>query len=474
MVVKSRDRYTVVPVSLNGELWANLNRAYTHETMTDSSESGSARTDVDAVDRYLSTPGRNVADFQHALEQSYKTAGDAGIGEFSVDRTFWRMTPWSGSLTRSDGWVTDIQNWMPALYIPDSAYPALTPYVNPSVGELTELGETLYGRAVPNEDQGQLAQFLGEIVLNPVRALAIPGKASAEAVQMYRRVGSAASELRRSSVRLAERRLLMQSSRDAAVAAADDYLAYIFGVRPTVSDLDDLATLYNRSRRSGEAVVHLAANERRIRRRRSLNSQELVNSSVRQDVSSIGVGEPMEMWKLKGTLDLNHSSTQRSWWSGSFRMPISDTDDWLTRCSNLFREFDRLSGMGLDARAAWDLVPFSFMVDWFANTGDCLSNRQQIADYNIVCEYGYVMCHTRESREMSLYGTMLNKNDPPANWGRAHAGVHYEKVVETKRRRRCGSYGFHTDFSTLNSFQWGALTALGLSVLPGIPPTIRR
>jgi hypothetical protein len=173
---------------------------------------------------------------------------------------------------------------------------------------------------------------------------------------------------------------------------------------------------------------------------------------------------------LRGTRVAVTESIQENWFSAGFRQTASETDDWLGRCSTLFKTLDRITGLGLDVKVAWDLIPFSFIVDWFANTGDFLENRQVIADYNIVCEYGYQMCHTRLLKTMTATG-QLGKYAGIVDGSAAVASYHY--LVETKIRTSSGSIGFATDIAALNGYQWSALTALGLSAHPGVPPRRR-
>lgn len=467
MVAKSRNRVKLVPVSFNGVLYANLGVDTLGETMVDSSTTGSPLTEVDAVDAYLADPSGHRGDFQRALQQSYKTAGDAGLASFRVDRSFKRTSTVSATIKGNNPVPSVLENWFPS-FPADSAFPSITPYSTPSNQEVKILGEELYLRALPNEEQASLGETMAEIAASPVRALAVPGKNLAQVISRQQ-AGS--------PTRWAERLRILQLSRDDAVAAADDYLAYIFGARPTLQVLDDLSDAYSRSREVAETITRKGLGktsnprERRVRRRRVRNYPDVVATSVVPKTLA-GVGVVMSPWRLYGTAHYYHASTKKTWWSGSFRMVTSDTDDWLMKCNNFFRRVDELSGIGLDIRVAWDLVPWSFVADWFANTGDCLENRQRIADYNIACEYGYFMCHTRESREMSITGQLRKSSNVPW-WGSVDAGIHYESVVEVKRRHACGAYGFHSTFDGLNNFQWTALAALGLSRLPGVAPRVR-
>jgi len=175
---------------------------------------------------------------------------------------------------------------------------------------------------------------------------------------------------------------------------------------------------------------------------------------------------------LRGSRHAIVEATQDKWYSASYRMQVADTDDWLGRCSDLFHTIDRITGIGLDVKVAWDLIPFSFLADWFANTGDFLENRTVISDYNIACEYGYAMCHTQFQKTMIAEGYYVQYPAGSSIPG-SSASLSYSLLSETKQRSACSSFGFYTDFAKLNSYQWSALTALGVVFASGQTPRAR-
>jgi hypothetical protein len=450
-----------------GASWAK----FALENMVDSSETGSARTDLSAVDKFLADPANSRArGFNRALQQDNRSVGDAGLAEFRVYREVLTVDACSGMYNGFPGTSYPVDNFVVG-WPSDSEFPPVTVYTERTSAQMTEVGQRLYLSAIPNRDQADLGTVMGEVVSNPVRALVIPGQSLKRALdaRWWQR------QARRSGIPLRARdrhRRLRGLPLEEARAAADDYLAYIFGVRPTINSLDQLAASINRSRQSAETVVRNSRDgnfdPKKMRRKRSLPSK--VSTATESRICHLpsdhrGLG--LEVWGL-GTY--SHESTQDVWFSASFRMDTSDTETWLDKCSEFFHSVDRVTGLGLDIRTAWDLIPFSFMVDWFTNTGDLLEERQVRADYNIVCEYGYIMCHTRDLRILSAAGVF---NAPQVNRGGSAATVHYERLVETKQRNQCKSFGFLTDFSSLNPFQWSALTALGLSNAAGLAPRKR-
>lgn len=477
MVYKSRVRTTYVHSSVDGVSVGDRITHHVSDSVQDSSLTGSARTEVSSVDKFLSDPANSRSHgFMSALQQDKRSAGDAGLDEFLVTREEYTNSPCSGTYNDNLGHPHSIQNFV-MLTPHEDQFPATPPFIGPTSDELKERGERLYLRALPNRDQADLGTVLGEIVTNPVRALAIPGAALGRSLKAQARLGTPSVFADRAGLRHRQiRGLPLEEAR----AAADDYLAFVFGVRPTVNSLDTLAESLNRSRLSAEQVVRGAGIRKgtgavgttHMRRRRYEPTQQ--RSDIRIDPNTwvqlnYGFDNP---YILLGSCVWTTTATQSAWFSGSFRMHAADTVTWLDQCDELFHTIDRITGLGLDIRTAWDLIPFSFMVDWFSNTGDLLEARQVISDYNIVCEYGYAMCHTRYLRTLTAKGIF----GLPQPWfsGGSGGSVSYSKMSETKRRKGgANGFGFRTSFDSLNSFQWGALTALGLSSAPGIAPRTR-
>lgn len=480
LVVKSRSRTsTTIPewgtaVNATPDLVPQPGSTFIsslNETMRDSSISGSARTDLDAVDQFLADP-TNRGDFHKALQRSYESVGDAGLADFRVDRLRIQHTPWSGSLTgrgvNGERINTAIQNLMIRSSDIATSYPKLSEYVPPNESGLTELGQRGYLQALPNRTQVELGTALAEIAVNPAQALTIPGSAIA------RRWASQPTRSRRQVVSEARRRhkRLRGLSKEDASAAASDYLAYIFGAAPNIQVMDELADQLTRSRRIAEAVSRQGW--RRMRRRRVIRSVS-DTASITQHGSWLHRATG-NSWMFTGPLTKTTTVSQDVWWSGSFRMPTTDTDTWLDQCSDFFERLDLIAGLGVDIKMAWDLIPFSFVVDWFSNTGSYIENREVIRDYNIVCEYGYVMCHTRTLHHGSFSGFVEKypKNSTTRSFfGTSGASCSYTKLIETKQRAACSSYGFRTDFSALNPYQWSALTALGIVNAAGVKPRVR-
>lgn len=471
MVTKSRYRESTAWSTFDGLQDSLVGVRNTWEAMADSSVSGSARTEIDPVDRFLLNP-TNRGDFARALHQSNRTVGDAGLSDFVVNRTDWHATLASGTLQGYSGplndWAPNVHSFTGFRMMQPSfdAFPAIEDYVHPTISELKTQGQRLHLSSMPNRDQADLGTLLGEIASNPIRAAVIPGQAMLKAVSRQGRGERVTREL--ASRARQRHRAIDGLPLEEARAAADDYLAYIFGARPSVNSLDTLAESINRSRLVADKVQRQGW--KRIRRRRYRPALRRIDSRTTYDNLVLAKPWGNSFGLHHATMHFFSESTQQTWYSASYRMPVTETETWLEECSAFFKSIDRITGLGLDVRVAWDLIPFSFMADWFANTGDFLESRQIIADYNIVCEYGYVMCHTRRQNTATAQGVF---GYLPGSLGGSAGSVSWIGTQETKQRTRGGNFGFNTDFSNLNSFQWSALVALGLSAAPGVVPRVR-
>jgi len=469
VVVKSRIRDERQQYTIDGAYpgYSSGSRFLLNERMEDSSATGSIRTDKDPVDKFLADP-TNRGDFHRALHEANASFGDVGLAHFRVDRTIVDRPGRDFIIPPPPG--TSLlpvvhENWAPR---GDwfSSFPSVPAHEHPNGTALRSAGQDLFMSALPNRDQADLGTLLGEIATNPVRALAVPSQ------QLLKRVAARRPPRGTSRVREAaeeRHRRIRDMSIDDARAAADDYLAYIFGVRPTVASLDALAESLTLSRQVAEKVSRQGW--KRIRRRRVRPLQREIASTTNPNAVMFAIANGNRA-ALYGQVHKFTESTQQVWYSASYRMPVSETDHWLDQCSELFKRIDLLTGLGLDVRVAWDLIPFSFMADWFANTGDFLESRQVIADYNITCEYGYVMCHTRLQHTLTASGYWGSyPGSTPRSGGQA--SYHYSDLTETKERRRAGPFGFNTNWDGLNGFQWSALVALGATYAAGAVPRVR-
>lgn len=145
----------------------------------------------------------------------------------------------------------------------------------------------------------------------------------------------------------------------------------------------------------------------------------------------------------------------RYWFEGAFRYWIPDIEEpWRARFVKA-QLLDLLPTPSL----VWNILPWSWLVDWFSNVGDIITNISGNAAANLVMPYGYAMGHkwTETSRYAStrLY-----------NYGWVTASSHIRK--DRKRRAKASPFGFEVELPDLSTRQLAILAALGLSRSKGL------
>lgn len=147
-------------------------------------------------------------------------------------------------------------------------------------------------------------------------------------------------------------------------------------------------------------------------------------------------------------------TTRSVWFSGAFTYHMPSSDTQIGKLVSAYQMADHLYGVGLTPELLWNLTPWSWATDWFANTGDILANVSDMALYGQILRYGYVMEKTTILDHRIVTGRLINKPVTP-----------YRSIVKTtiKRRIRANPFGFGVSFNSLNGYQLGILAALGMS-----------
>ena len=105
----------------------------------------------------------------------------------------------------------------------------------------------------------------------------------------------------------------------------------------------------------------------------------------------------------------------------------------------------------------WQLIPFSWLVDWFLNVRKSLDLYEKVKDDSLVINYGYVMGKTVQ--------TVIQETKVTANTGATSIKSVRSVYLSTRvERLRANPYGFILPTNvTLNAQQWAILAALGIT-----------
>lgn len=242
--------------------------------------------------------------------------------------------------------------------------------------------------------------------------------------------------------------------------AGSEYLNAQFGWVPLISDIKAVAASYKDAAKILKQLERDAG--RNVRRRYQFPT--VTENITRKDTSGKYIGAsligsaalPGGYWdgSLRGRHTIERTITTDRWFSGAFTYHMPATETQLGKVVEAYQMYDRLYGVGLTPDVLWNLTPWSWATDWFANTGDVLSNVSNAMLYGQILRYGYIMEKT----------TILDVHSVRADDFVLGPGPYTTTVQTTvKRRLRANPFGFGITFDGLNHYQLSILAALGMT-----------
>lgn len=230
-----------------------------------------------------------------------------------------------------------------------------------------------------------------------------------------------------------------------------NYLAVEFGWKPM---LRDIQSFYQSLRKIDKQIAQLRRdNGKWIRRGGTVLKNSTQESKVYLDnriyPAPFTNGLPITVRK-------DSTITEHVWFSGAFRYYIPGLMDqkW-----GRLRALDQLWDLSISPHQVWQLIPFSWLVDWFSNVGSVIGNLQASIDDHLVAKYAYVMREKHAShRYIGNISVYQNATSNVVNYQPELAVDEY-----TKCRHSANPFGFDFDLPSLSSWQTSILAALGMS-----------
>jgi len=227
-------------------------------------------------------------------------------------------------------------------------------------------------------------------------------------------------------------------------ALGDEYLNLQFGIVPTVSDVQKLIEQLQ-SPKLRSAVEQTLTNEHRVRK--------VVDKGTTSTIRPLTGSEMALSSGLSGQTGYLSVTTDYRIWSS-----ITFIDYQVTEFQRLLNDLDsRLGGLGAVPTAIdiWNLVPWSWFVDWFTNLNHVITNLSYLGKDGLAIRRGYLMAHysTREvhHREGLVVGSPFSTTG--------------EILTERKYRVHASPFGFGYTWKDFDTFQLSILGALGVSRL---------
>lgn len=218
-----------------------------------------------------------------------------------------------------------------------------------------------------------------------------------------------------------------------------EYLNVEFGWKPLMRDLQDFARVVQESDKT--IAGYRKGSDQKIRRR-------LEHPPVFSQRSTFGRAF---FRPTSPVMETSGSSTEtresKSWFSGAFRYHIPVGTDYVSKAQRYASDAGKLLGLRLTPDTVWNLAPWSWAADWFANTGDIMTNISNLGTDGLVMQYGYSMSSVKREE------TCVVDN------GKSF----YRRTQETKRRMPASPYGFNLTFDGLSNRQKAICAAIGIT-----------
>jgi len=324
---------------------------------------------------------------------------------------------------RGPAWVVDSRNY------------AFPPANSSTDAQLDILGASAIARCKPTRSRADVGVALAELVREGIPRLAV------------------------STWHARARNIKRRKSPEGA--AADNYLAYQFGLKPLAQEIGSFAFQVTRAEQLLQQYEKDAGKV--VRRRYNFPTKTEITYSVVQASDSPFIGSPQAGTlnpaltpSERGEVDVVRELTQKRWFSGAFTYYLPawyDARDGMSRKALLAKE---ILGVDLDLETIWNLTPWSWAIDWFTDAGDVISNINSMLEDGLIMRYGYIMEHT-------LVKDTYTRRHPNVFLGSNGFDSSITLVTETKIRRRANPFGFGLTWNGLSGFQKSILAALGIS-----------
>lgn len=241
-----------------------------------------------------------------------------------------------------------------------------------------------------------------------------------------------------------------------------EYLNFLFGWKPFISDLRSIYNLWSSIDRQMAQIIR--DNGKSVRRKAHLEKQTEILSNSNNSYSFPGAnirGFPGDYASAGGKSSVTVWSWRVTevWYSAAYRYYIPDvsSSEW-TRRAKL-----ALFGALPTPELIWAVTPFSWLVNWAINVEDVVSNLSVNAVDNLVQLYSFIM---RKITTEYISWSQTEWNGRPGCYPAGSGTWISTRKQVIKTRTGGGSpYALSAQSGTpLSSYQLGVLAALGLNL----------
>ena len=157
-----------------------------------------------------------------------------------------------------------------------------------------------------------------------------------------------------------------------------------------------------------------------------------------------------------GRLTVTRTTVRDIWFTGDYESLMAQkAGGFLSQ----LQAWNAVAGFMPNPKSLWEATPFSWLIDYFTNSGDFIHSTFMAGIDGSVLVRGYVMCRSQVKTEYTWEG-----NIKVAGTLRPHTLTWYTEEV-IKQRESARPYGVGFTGEALIAKQLSILTALGISAL---------
>lgn len=251
--------------------------------------------------------------------------------------------------------------------------------------------------------------------------------------------------------------------------SSDEFLNYMFGIAPTVRDLTNLANaLLSLSERILQYQRDAGREVRRVLRTDPVRKDETFSGADFEYQGQILVGAPYYSYGPSQASQAQHpgsyqaelhvSEVSDDQFTGSYSYFIPVSRNFEKNLEVYVRSLNHVIQLAPSPETAWNLLPWSWLMDWFVEISKSLRSAAIVQDTNLVVNYAYLTRRVVRTTRLSMTYLPTSGNLPP--W----KTVHSIASLDVKTRVRANPFGFITPNSPeFTPLKFGILAALGIS-----------
>lgn len=231
--------------------------------------------------------------------------------------------------------------------------------------------------------------------------------------------------------------------------AGGEYLNYQFGIAPTISDVKKIRETIKEADKLWRQYARDSG--RLVRRRFDMDPTVKTTTEVIDQPSwAIPHGTSSTHWSSVGPVSVTTTSTRKRGFSAAYLYYVDKES--LNGMEGFLEKSQYLYGWKPSPSGVYNLTAWSWLLDWFTNTGDVIDNISLYLEDPFLVRWAYVTEHTVVHRQLTQ--TCID------NTGRSHF-LAFQFKLDIKKRRRVNPLHLGFKGEALNGHQLAILAALG-------------